>query len=108
MEQISVQEAHRLIEDEHVTVIDCRERYEWEESRIEGVRLIPLSEYEADPSLIERQERIIFQCAAGQRSQAAGAIYEQQYPGSVALNLDGGIVAWAENGFPVQVGPPSV
>lgn len=107
MEQVSPQEAHRLIEDEHVTVIDCRENYEWEEMRIEGVRLVPLSEYEGEPGKVERHDKVIFQCAGGQRSQAAAEIYEQEHPGAVALNLDGGIAAWAANGFPIQVGPPT-
>lgn len=88
-------------------MIDCREGYEWEEMRIEGARLIPLSEYEGDPSVVAQAEKVIFQCATGHRSQTACAIYEQQYPGAVGLNLEGGITSWAANGFPVQIGPPA-
>lgn len=107
MEQVSPQEAHRLVEDEHAVIIDCREDYEWEEMRIEGARLVPLSEYEGDPSVIEQHEKVIFQCATGNRSQTASAIYEQEHPGATAYNLDGGITAWAGRGFPIQVGPPA-
>lgn len=108
MENVSAQEAHRLVEDEHAVIVDCREEYEWEEMRIEGARLVPLSEYEGDPSLVGKADKVIFQCATGQRSQTAAAIYEQEHPGSVALNLDGGITGWASRGFPIQVGPPAV
>lgn len=89
-------------------MIDCREGYEWDEMRVEGARLVPLSEYEDDPSLVERQEKVIFQCASGQRSIAAAAIYEQQHSGAIAYNLEGGIADWAAKGFPIQVGPPSL
>lgn len=107
MDNVSAQEAHRLVQDEHAVIVDCREDYEWEEMRIEGARLVPLSEYEGDPSLVEQDEKVIFQCATGQRSQVASAIYEQQHPGATAYNLEGGITAWASRGFPIQIGPPS-
>lgn len=106
MRDVSAEEAHRLVEDEHAVLIDCRERYEWDELRIPGVRLVPLSDYERDPAQVARADTVIFQCATGMRSQTAAAIYEAQYPGAEAFNLDGGIVAWAARGLPFEAGPP--
>lgn len=107
MRHVSPQEARRLIDQENAVLIDCRERYEWDEARIAEARLVPLSEYEGDPGRVARTETVIFQCAAGMRSQAAGAIYEAEYPGAEALNLAGGITAWAECGLPFESGAPS-
>lgn len=108
MDHVTAQEAHRLVEDEHAIIVDCRERYEWDEMRIDGARLVPLSEYEGNPELVAEADKVIFQCATGHRSQTACAIYEEAHPGAEGLNLQGGITAWAANGFPIQIGPPAV
>jgi len=105
MDHVSPQEARRLIEEEHAQLIDCREDYEWDEMRIPGAELVPLSAYEGDPEMVEEQPITIFQCATGSRSQTAAAIYEQAHPGAKALNLDGGIAAWAAAGLPTDFGP---
>jgi rhodanese-related sulfurtransferase len=106
MERVSPQEAHRMLEDEGAVMIDCREAHEWDEMRVEGVKLVPLSEYEGNSSLVGREAAVIFICAHGNRSQVAAAIYEREYPGAASYNLEGGLAAWAARGFPTQIGPP--
>lgn len=101
MQQIDVNEARRLIE-EGAVLIDCREQYEWDELRIPGAILVPLSEYESNPQAVERAETVIFHCAAGMRSQSAAAIYEAAHPGATAHSMDGGIMQWATTGHPTQ------
>lgn len=106
MDRIDVNEAKRLVEEEGALLIDCREDYEWDEMRIGGARLVPLSEYEGDPELIELADKVVFYCAAGSRSQTAAAIYEGARPGSRAYSVDGGITDWATKGLPTEFGPP--
>lgn len=105
MEQVSPKEAKRLIEEEGARLIDVRERGEWDEMRIPGAELVPLSGYESNPGQIDDAPMTIFQCARGARSETAIGIYLEQHPGARALNLDGGIGGWAERGLPIEIGP---
>ncbi|MGH2907228.1 MAG: rhodanese-like domain-containing protein [Solirubrobacterales bacterium] len=105
MEQLSPQEAQRLIDEEGARLVDCREDYEWDEMRIPGAQLVPLSEYQADPESLEEAPLTIFQCATGNRSETAAALYEGVYPQAKAYNLEGGIAAWAARGLPTDFGP---
>jgi rhodanese-related sulfurtransferase len=105
VDQVSPEEAQRLIEEDGARLIDVREGYEWDEMRIPGAELVPLSKYETNPQLVDEAPLTIFQCAAGSRSQTAGEIYAEAYPDARALNLDGGIGAWAARGLPIQIGP---
>lgn len=107
MEQVSPKEAQQLIERDGAVLIDCREDYEWDEMRIPGATLVPLSEYEGDPQMVEESDLVIFQCAAGSRSEVAAEIYLAAHPQSRALNLEGGIAAWAAQGLPTDFGPTS-
>ena len=86
MEHVDVKEAKRLIDEEGAVLIDCREDYEWDEMRIDGATLAPLSEYEMDPELVEEAPLVIFQCAHGQRSQVAASLYEGVHPQSQGCN----------------------
>jgi rhodanese-related sulfurtransferase len=106
MEDLTPQQARRMIDLEGAKLIDCRERVEWEDVRIAGVPLVPLSEYDADRTLVERADKTIFVCAAGVRSKIACAFYEKQHSGAAAYNLEGGISAWAGAGLPVETGRP--
>ncbi|MBJ7347338.1 MAG: rhodanese-like domain-containing protein [Thermoleophilaceae bacterium] len=109
MENISSAEARRLIEDEGARLVDVRERHEWDEMRIPGAQLVPLSEYEANPALLDATaQKTIFQCAHGSRSMAAASIYEEAHGGAQAFNLEGGIADWAARGNPFEMGPPKI
>lgn len=94
-----------MVEEEGARIVDVRERYEWEEMRTEGAELVPLSEYEGDPTLLAPAKKTIFMCAHGNRSQVAADIYEKTWEGMPSYNLEGGIAAWANAGLPIKIGP---
>ncbi len=106
MERIDVHEARRLVEEDGALLIDCREGYEWDELRIPGATLVPLSEYEGNPELVEAAEQVVFYCAGGHRSQSAADIFEGARPGCRAFSVDGGIAEWAASSLPTEFGPP--
>ncbi|MFY9265442.1 MAG: rhodanese-like domain-containing protein [Solirubrobacterales bacterium] len=106
MEQVSPREAQRMVAEEGARLVDVREEYEWDEVRIPGAEHLPLSDYEADPEQLERARLTIFHCSHGSRSQTAIAVYEQVHAGAKAVNLDGGIAAWVDDGLPVDLDPP--
>jgi rhodanese-related sulfurtransferase len=105
MERVSPEEAKRLIDEEGARLVDVRERYEWDEMRVADSELVPLSEYEGDPTQLAPAKNTIFICAHGNRSQVASDIYETTWEGMPSYNLEGGIAAWAAAGLPTQFGP---
>lgn len=104
MERIDAAEAKRLIDEEGARLIDVRERYEWDEVRIPGATLMPLSEFEGDPTALAPARLTIFQCAHGTRSVVAAELYEAAWVGVAAASMEGGIIAWNEAGLPVEAG----
>lgn len=102
MEEVGVEEAKRLVDEEGALLVDCRERYEWDELRIPGARLVPLTDLHDDPRIIEAQPVVVFHCAVGERSRMAAAIYESEHPEARAVSMRGGIVTWAARKMPVE------
>lgn len=95
--QIDAAEARRLAEAGDVVILDVREPKEWAGGHAPGALHIPLGTLSANRPPEGR--RIVTVCRSGGRSgHAAAALLEWGYD---ALNLDGGMVAWAEAGLPV-------
>ena len=74
MNEVSPEEAKRLIDEEGARLIDCREDFEWDEMRIPGATLVPLSEYEMDPEEIEEAPITIFQCTRASLADRSSAV----------------------------------
>ena len=75
-------------------VVDVREPFEFEQARIPGAHLMPLSGF--DPRFLPDpgDRRLLLHCAVGIRcGHAAKALVQFGYPDPV-YRLDGGIVAW--------------
>jgi sulfur-carrier protein adenylyltransferase/sulfurtransferase len=89
---------------EKIALIDVREPVEWEINRIEGAVLIPKSAIESGAGLAEiPQDRIpVLYCKSGVRSaEALAALKAAGF--ADALNLQGGIMAWARQLEPDMV-----
>lgn len=103
---MTAKEAKEALDAGGARLIDVRERNEWNEIRVPGSELVPLSEYEGDPARVGLSDQTtIFICASGVRSQAAVAIYESAHEGAEGVNLTGGINSWAARAFPIKIGP---
>ena len=78
-------------------VVDVRTDAEWADGRIEGSLHIPLDQ------VMERVNEIpdpaVVVCASGRRSAQATAYLLDQ--GRQAVNLDGGLHAWEDDGRPL-------
>lgn len=76
-------------------IIDVREPWEYEESRIEGSRNIPLGELPAQIENLEdlKDQEVVVHCKGGGRSATAKALLQQHGFGKVR-NLLGGITAY--------------
>ena len=87
----------RLDRGDRITLIDVRERHEWDIVNLEehGARLIPLGEIEDRLVEIDSRDEIVLHCKVGGRS--AKAVRQLQEAGFQQLwNLRGGISAWAD------------
>jgi rhodanese-related sulfurtransferase len=80
------------------TLLDVRTNDEWAEGRIAGSVHIPMDQ------LIERLDEVadpvVCVCAVGARSARVAQFLSAQ--GRQAVNLDGGLHAWASSGFPIE------
>ncbi|HEY0790077.1 MAG TPA: molybdopterin-synthase adenylyltransferase MoeB [Chthoniobacterales bacterium] len=85
----------RMERKEPFVLVDVREPYEYDICRIQGSRLIPLGELPARLSELDSADEIVLQCKSGARS--ARALHILQEAGFKKLhNLEGGILAWAD------------
>ena len=102
IEELSPAEAASEIDAGGVALVDTREPHEYEESHIEGGRLVPpgLLRDEIASVVPDRSQRVLLYCRSGSRSaKAAQEMSELGYEN--VANVDGGILAWQEQGLPV-------
>lgn len=81
-------------------LIDVREVDEWQEGRIAGGKLIPMSEFSARIDEIDPARPVIVYCRSGGRSlMVAEALQNAGYD---ARSMAGGILDWERSGHPVE------
>ncbi len=100
--EITVQEAQKRIRN-GALLLDVREQNEYDEERIPGSQLLPLSELSArfEDDLPQGRE-IVAQCRSGKRSaQATDFLRAQGYD---VVNMTGGILAWKDAELPTEKG----
>ena len=92
----------KMVENPSTILVDCREQGEWDDKRVEGFTLIPLSCFEQSLEVLkEKDAEIHIMCRSGKRSMNACMFLEEN--GYTNLyNCDGGILKWIEEGFEVK------
>lgn len=95
MKEITVQELkEKLDNSEDFQLIDVREDFEYEMSNLGGT-LIPLAGVLIESDKISRDKTVVVMCRSGKRSAVAvGQLEQLGY--SNLYNLQGGILAWAQ------------
>ena len=82
-----------------LVLVDVREQEEYDESRIEGCKLIPLGEITSRALReLNPDDNIVLYCAHGVRSLHA-LMALQQMGFEKLRSLDGGICEWQEQGY---------
>ena len=82
------------------TVVDVRERYEYDAGHVEGTWHIELDRLASEAETIGRDKPVIFLCHVGSRSGMATQAFRAS--GYEAYNLRGGISAWVAAGLPIE------
>ena len=83
-----------------IQLIDVREDYEYAAGRVAGARHIELQLVASQAETIDRDKPVVFYCRVGSRSSmAAGAFRGAGYE---AYSMDGGLLAWEQQGLPLE------
>ncbi len=96
--EIDVEELKRRLDaGETFQLVDVREDYEWDICNLEsaGARLVPLATLPERLDSFDRETPLIVHCRSGPRGANAVA-YLRMMGFENAVNLEGGILAWAE------------
>lgn len=104
MKEMTVSELKDLMDaKKDVILIDVREQHEWDEDYIEGAILLPKSEFPGNLKSFNayKDKPIVLQCRSGRRSFDVGLVLLQNGFSDLS-NLEGGILAWIDQGFPTK------
>lgn len=97
----SAKDAAAMVREGEAFLVDVREVSEYENERIPGAFLMPLSFFDAEHFPWIANQKVILYCAVGKRSTAAA----KQLAG-VGLqgiyNMSGGLNAWKADGLPTE------
>jgi sulfur-carrier protein adenylyltransferase/sulfurtransferase len=96
-DEVTVQDMKKALDDPKlgIKVIDVRETFEHEISRIDGVPLLPMSQLQQRFTELDPNQQYYLLCKVGARShQAAEFLREQGF--KYVKNVTGGLIAWAE------------
>ena len=90
------------LKDDTAMLIDVREYFEYKKSRIKGAVNIPSSgNIDMASDTIDKNMSLFIYCTTGYRAKKVAARMTEKGFLNV-YNLDGGIKAWKEEGFPVE------
>jgi molybdopterin/thiamine biosynthesis adenylyltransferase/rhodanese-related sulfurtransferase len=105
IDEVDAAETARLLETEAPpSLVDVRERAEWDEGHLPGAVHIPRGNLESriEGAVPDRAAPVIVYCASGARSAfAAKTLGELGY--ERVSSLAGGFTDWKRNGFPTQL-----
>jgi rhodanese-related sulfurtransferase len=81
-------------------VIDVRDDDEFEAGHIAEARHLPFDRLMEETDSIPKDTRVVFYCRTGERSGAAVEAFAAS--GFDAVNIEGGLEAWAAAGLPLE------
>ena len=90
----------RAKQTEDAQFIDVRTPDEYEAGHIPGARFVQLDEVQAGAESFDRAKPVVFYCRSGDRSTLAVDAFRAS--GWDAYAIDGGLLAWTEEGLPLE------
>mgnify|MGYP001588690490 CR=1 FL=1 len=98
---ITVTELEKLLQGDEVRLLDVRTDAEIAQGKIPQGEPLPLHLIPLQVSQLAKDAATVFYCRSGGRSAQAAAFFAANGFKDV-YNLQGGIIAWANAGFPVN------
>jgi rhodanese-related sulfurtransferase len=89
-----------MLERGEIELIDVRDAEEWDGGHIAGARHVELADLTAEAETIDRERPVVFQCRGDGRSPMATDAFREA--GYNAYTMEGGLVAWADAGLPLE------
>lgn len=89
-----------LLEKGEAQVVDVRTDEERAAGRIAGSEHLPLERLSQLTEQLDESRPVVFYCRSGDRSGVAAEAFRAS--GWEASNMQGGLVAWAEAGLPLE------
>ena len=83
-----------------VQLVDVRTDPEWDAGHLAGARHVPLEQIGTAAGKIDQSRPVVFYCRVGERSALAAQAFRGA--GFDAYTMSGGLVAWAEDGRPLE------
>jgi sulfur-carrier protein adenylyltransferase/sulfurtransferase len=106
IEQLSPEQALEEIKaaNGNLVLLDIREPHEHAEAHLDGDVLVPPVEVaeRIDELAPDTSQRLILYCRSGARSARAANLLKEQFGYDNVANVEGGILAWQEQGLPVE------
>jgi sulfur-carrier protein adenylyltransferase/sulfurtransferase len=104
IDEIDASRAREIIEEESSSIVDVRERDEWDEGHIPGAVHVPRGHLESriEQAAPDKSRPVVVYCASGNRSAFATKTLEELGYQRV-MSLAGGFTDWKRNGYPYEV-----
>lgn len=100
---VSVSEAKAMIDaDPTPVILDVRYQYEYDDGHIRNAILIPSDQLSSRLDELDKEKDTLVYCRSGGRSAAACGILDGNGFTNV-YNMLGGILAWIDAGYPIEV-----
>jgi rhodanese-related sulfurtransferase len=108
--EISPSRVAELLERGEAELVDVRTQEERDAGRIRGSRHVPIDSLSAEADSLNASKTLVLYCRSGDRSGGAADAFAAS--GREAHSLAGGLLAWVEEGRPIEpedgeVGHPS-
>jgi rhodanese-related sulfurtransferase len=97
--QIDAVTTHDKSQHGEVSLLDVREKSEWDLGHIEGSEFIPLWELQWRWSELDKEKSWVCVCRMGSRSLYAAALLRQA--GYDAASMEGGMLDWQAHNLPI-------
>ena len=97
-EQIAPEQVHERADE--IELVDVRLSEEWDAGHIDGAKHIPLDSLSTRAGEIDRSKQVVLYCRSGDRSGGAADALEAS--GWNVSSMEGGLVAWVEQGLPIE------
>lgn len=103
VETVSVTQFEDGIKKGDIQLLDVRTSKEYAEGHIRGALNIDVQEPDFEASAtdtLNKEKPVYVYCRSGRRSLLAGEMLAKD--GYTVVDLDGGIIAWQNNGLPIE------
>jgi rhodanese-related sulfurtransferase len=99
-EELTPERVRELAESGEAQIVDVRTEAEHEAAHVAGDAHLPLELVSEAANQLDQGRPVVFYCRSGDRSALAAEAFRAS--GWDASSMEGGLVAWAEAGLPVE------